>query len=225
MTSGPTVLLVPVLRRPRNVGPLVRSVAENTPEPHRLLFIATAGDWDEIAAIEEAGAEYLTVPPTPRGDYARKINAGYAATSEPFLFLGADDLRFHPGWLSAGLALFADDRIGVVGTQDLAPTERARTGQHATHSLVRRTYVDECGTIDRRGLVLHPGYWHEYVDDELIATARARGAFAFAEHSVVEHLHPSWGKAPTDELYQQQRRRMSHGRALFARRRRLWTSR
>lgn len=225
MTSGSTVLLVPVLRRPRNVGPLVRSVRENTPEPHRLLFLVTAGDSEEIAAIEEAGAEYLATPPAPRGDYARKINAGYAATSEPFLFLGADDLRFHPGWLSAGLALFEDPAIGVVGTQDLAPTERARTGQHATHSLVRRSYVDERGTIDRRGQVLHPGYWHEYVDDEFIATARARGAFAFAFDSVVEHLHPSWGKAPTDELYAQQRRRMSHGRALFARRRRLWTSR
>ena len=225
MTSGGTVLLVPVLRRPRNVAPLVRSVRENTPEPHRILFLATTGDLEEIAAIRDAGADLLEVPPYPRGDYARKINAGYRASSEPFLFLGADDLAFHPGWLPAALELMADPAIGVVGTQDLAPTERARTGQHATHSLVRRSYVDERGTIDRRGEVLHPGYWHEYVDNELVETARHRGAFAFAFGSVVEHLHPSWGKAPTDELYAQQRRRMSHGRALFARRRRLWTSR
>lgn len=225
MTSGGTVILVPVLRRPRNVAPLVRSVHENTPEPHRLLFVATAGDLEEITAIRDAGADLLEVPPYPRGDYARKINAGYRSSSEPFLFLGADDLAFHPGWLSAALSEFERPEIGVVGTQDLAPTERARTGQHATHSLVRRSYVDERGTIDRRGEVLHPGYWHEYVDDEFIATARARGAFVFAHGSVVEHLHPSWGKAPTDELYAQQRRRMSHGRALYARRRRLWTSR
>jgi glycosyltransferase involved in cell wall biosynthesis len=225
MTSGGTVLLVPVLRRPRNVAPLVRSVRENTPEPHRILFLVTTGDLEEIAAIRDAGADLLEVPPYPRGDYARKINAGYRASSEPFLFLGADDLAFHPGWLSAALELMADPAIGVVGTQDLAPTERARTGQHATHSLVRRSYVDERGTIDRRGEVLHPGYWHEYVDDEFIETARHRGAFAFAFGSVVEHLHPSWGKAPTDELYAQQRRRMTHGRAVYARRRRLWKSR
>lgn len=225
MTSGATVLLIPVLNRPGNIAPLVRSVEENTPEPHRLLFLATQGDLEEIDAIRSAGADLLEVPPTPRGDYARKINTGYQSSSEPFLFLGADDLRFHPGWLSAALALMNDPAIGVVGTQDLAPTERARTGQHATHSLVRRSYVDELGTIDRPGEVLHPGYWHEYVDDEFIATARARNAFAFAFDSVVEHLHPSWGKAPTDALYDQQRRRMQHGRTLFARRRRLWTRR
>jgi hypothetical protein len=225
MTSGSTVILVPVLRRPRNVDPLVRSFTESTPEPHRLLFLATQGDHEEIAAIRAAGADLLEVPPRPRGDYAAKINAGYRATSEPFLFLGADDLAPRPGWLSAALALFEDPAIGVVGTQDLAPTDRARAGEHATHSLVRRSYVDELGTIDRRGEVLHPGYWHEYVDDEFIGTAKSRGAFAFAHGSIVEHLHPSWGKAPTDELYAQQRRRMNHGRALYARRRRLWTSR
>lgn len=164
------------------------------------------------------------LPPHRAGDYARKINRGYLMSSEPFLFLGADDLDFRAGWLSAGLAAFEDPAIGVVGTQDLAPTERARSGEHATHFLVRRRYADELGTIDEPGKILHESYPHEYVDDELVGTAKARGAWHFAGDSVVEHLHPSWGKAPTDALYRDQSRRMAIGRRIFERRRRLWTS-
>ena len=219
-----TAILVPVLRRPQNVRPLLASIAEATPEPHRVLFLVTAGDSAEIDEIRSAGADLLEVPPNRRGDYARKINAGYSATSDPFLFLGADDLAFRPGWLSAALALFEDPRIGVVGTQDLG-NERVRNGLHATHSVVRRDYVDRFGTIDERRKVLHEGYWHEFVDDEFVATAQLRGAFAFAHDSIVEHLHPLWGKAPTDALYDAHAVRMRHGRTLFARRRRLWRSR
>lgn len=176
-----------------------------------------------MAELDSVSIELLR--PNRIGDYARKINRGYLVSSEPFLFLGADDLAFRPGWLAAGLAPFADPAIGVVGTQDLAPTERARSGEHATHVLVRRRYVDELGTIDEPGKILHESYPHEYVDDELVGTAKARGAWHFAGDSVVEHLHPSWGKAPTDALYRDQARRMAIGRRIFERRRPLWTSR
>ena len=222
-------ILVPVLRRPHRVRPLLASIVEATPEPHRILFLATAGDAPEIAEIIAAGADHRQVslevlPPNRVGDYARKINHGYRVTSTPFVFLGADDLAFRPGWLTAGLAHFDDPAIGVVGTQDLAPTERARTGQHATHFLVRRSYADQHGTIDEPGKILHEGYPHEYVDDELIGTAKHRAAWAFAFDSITEHLHPSWGKAPTDQLYARQRQRMSAGARTLARRRGLWAS-
>jgi len=221
-TSSSTVVLVPVLRRPGRVELLARSLAEATPEPHRLLFLASTDDAPTLEAIEAIGAGVLTIPPQARGDYPAKINHGYRHSVEPFLFLGADDLRFHPGWLSAALAAMDDPAIGVVGTQDLAPTPRAQSGEHATHFLVRRSYADDRGTIDVPGEILHPGYWHEFVDDELIATARARHAWTFAPTSIDEHLHPSWGKAETDALYSNQPARMRFGRTLFARRRRLW---
>jgi hypothetical protein len=106
-----------------------------------------------------------------------------------------------------------DPRIGVVGTQDLC-NGRTLRGEHATHFLVRRSYMLERGTVDERGKIFHEGYPHEYVDDELVGTARARGAWAFAEASIVEHLHPSVGKAPLDPLYEQQRARMRRGQRL-----------
>ena len=84
-----------------------------------------------------------------------------------------------------------------------------------------REYVDR-GTIDEPGKLLHEGYPHEYVDDEFVQTAKKRGAWAFAEASIVEHLHPSWGKAPRDKLYDAQRQRMNAGRVVLNRRRHLW---
>lgn len=214
-------ILVPVLRRPHRAQPLVDSIAAATPEPHTVLFICSPGDRTEIAAARATTADVIVTPVAwARGDYPRKINFGYEQTDTPLLFLAADDLHFHPGWLPAATARLTDG-IGVVGTNDLANLRTMR-GEHSTHSLVTRDYIDRYGTIDQPGAVLHEGYWHEFVDDEFCATAKARHAYAHASDSVVEHLHPMVGKAPLDNLYRQQGRRMRVGRALYQRRCQLW---
>lgn len=221
------VVIVPVLARPHRVAPFLASLAAASPGVS-VVFIGTAGDTpmlNEIIALAGSTALSVSLEVLARnrvGDYARKVNFAYGRTTAPFMFLGADDLHFHDGWLRAALAEMADPAIGVVGTQDLAPTDRARAGEHATHCLIRRAYVDANGTIDEHGKVLHEGYPHEYVDDELVGTAKARHAWAFAHGSVVEHLHPSWGKAPVDALYRDQQRRMNAGRSLYRRRSALW---
>lgn len=218
-----TVIVIPVLGRPHRVDPLLTSTTAATPEPHRVLFVGTEGDDDEIEALEKAKADYVLMPPTKVGDYAKKINYAYQITDEPFLFLGADDLLFHPGWLSAALEPMSYGRIGVVGTQDLG-SPRVLAGEHSTHFLVRRTYIDQFGTIDEPGKILHEGYAHEFVDDEFIATARKRGAYAFANDSVVEHLHPDWGKAALDPLYRARRARWDQGIKVLRKREKLWKS-
>jgi hypothetical protein len=214
-----TVVLVPMLGRPHRVEPLLESLAATSDA--RPLFIVSPNDRKVHAAIDAAGAERITVPGPHPGDYARKINAGYAHTTDDLLFLGADDLLFHPGWLTAAEKHLADG-IGVVGTNDLG-SPRVIAGEHATHSLVTRDYCDRRGTIDTPGRVLHEEYPHEFVDDEFVQTAKHRGAWAFAADSHVEHLHPNWGKAPMDPMYAQQRRRMVAGRRIYRRREPLWT--
>lgn len=221
MTLGATLIVVPVLRRPHRVAPLVASVRDNTPEAHRLLFVASPTDRAEIEAINAAGAEVLVMSADHRrGDYAKKINAAAAASTEPYVFTGADDLRFRAGWLTAALDKMADG-AGVVGTNDLG-SPRVIAGEHSTHSLVARWYID-LGTIDEPGKIFHEGYWHEFVDDELVETAKRRGAYAHADDSHVEHLHPAWGKAQRDALHAQFAQRMAFGRRVYNRRRHLWT--
>lgn len=208
-----------MLGRAHTVAPLLESLRATCDA--RVLFCLTPGDRDVLRAVNAHGADFITVTYRPAGDYARKVNAGYQATDEPLLFLGACDLKFHPGWLAAARLLLAPG-IGVVGTNDLG-SPRVMAGEHSTHSLVTRSYVDKYGTIDEPGKILHEGYIHEYVDDELVGTAKHRGAYAHAGASVVEHLHPNWGKAQLDALYLQQQRRMRVSASLYRTRRRLWT--
>lgn len=214
------VIAVPVLRRPHRVTPLLESIEAATPESYRVLFVCTTGDEAEIAAVEATGSDLIEIP-WRRGDYARKINAAYRNSTEPYLFLAADDLHFHPGWLAEAMGMFRPG-VGVVGTNDLGNL-RVQRGVHSTHSLVTREYVDAFGTIDEPGKVLHEGYWHEYVDDEFVETSWKRKAWAFAKHSIVEHLHPAWGKGEMDDLYREQPARMKQGQRLFLKRRPLWT--
>lgn len=209
------VVLVPVLGRPHRVQPFLESLTAATPERHRVLFIADPHDGETIAAVQAAGAGLLI----HGGTYAQKINAGIRCTSEPLLFLGADDLHFHPGWLAAAEAHLSAT-VGVVGVNDLG-TRRVREGRHATHFLVTRTYAER-GSIDDRGNLMHEGYGHQFVDDELVETARARGAIAFATDSIVEHLHPGRGKAPDDATYAKGRETAREDRALFHARQPLW---
>lgn len=221
MSGADVVVVVPVLGRPHRVAPLVASLeAATEPGSYRLLFVCTDSDVDEIAAVDAAGIERITIPANAHGDYARKVHAAIRASSEPHIFTGADDLDFHPGWLPAALARMSD-QVGVVGTNDLH-NPRVLEGRHATHFLVARWYVERFGTIDDSGLLFHEGYWHECVDDELVGTAKHHGAWAFAEDSIVEHLHPNWGLAPTDRIYDEQARRIRFGRRLYWRREQLW---
>lgn len=213
------VILVPMLGRAHRVAPLLDSI--ETTCKARVLFLVSPNDDELHDAVTAAGCEYLEVRRLPQGDYARKINTGYRATTEPLLFLAADDLLFHPGWYEAAVAKLTDG-IGVVGTNDLG-SPRVMAGEHATHSLVTRDYADQFGTIDGPGEILHQGYPHEWCDDELVGTAKRRGAWAMALDSHVEHLHPNWHPdVPMDALYAAQHKRMRAGAGLYQVRRRRW---
>lgn len=213
------VIIVPMLGRAHRVDPLLESIRATCTA--RVLFAVTPGDEAVIDAIDAAGEQRITVPRRPVGDYARKINAGYRASTEQLIFCGADDLLFHPGWFEAATAELKPG-VGVVGTNDLG-SPRVLRGEHSTHSLVTRDYADHHGTIDAPGAVMHEGYIHEYVDDELVGTARKRGAWAFASDARVQHLHPNWNPdIVIDELYALQPRRMRLGRSYYQRRKRLW---
>ena len=225
------VVLIPIHSRPQNIPPLLDSLADNTPVGlSRVVLIDVERDgyrerWAEPRRVSTWGSldvHLMTIPDLGRrAEYARKINAGYRATTEPFIFTGADDLRFHPGWWEAARQWFEKPHIGVVGTNDLG-NPMVKRGKASTHSVVRREYADLMGTIDGPGAIYVEAYPHEFVDDEMIGTARSRHAFVSARDSHVEHLHPSWGKAPTDELYDAAPERLAAGRKIFRARESLW---
>lgn len=212
------VVLVPVLDRPARVAPLLASFAAATADADaRIFFIAQASDAAEIAAVQAAGHTPLIVPDAD-GSWARKINAGFAHTDEPWMLLGADDLKFHAGWIDTIRTRLAS-HPGVIGTNDLGHAGTI-AGTHSTHPLVRRSYARALGTIDAPNQVVHPGYHHNFPDTELVATAQHRGLYLHAADCIVEHLHPNWRKGTMDNTYRLGQSRFAQDHALFLQRRR-----
>jgi hypothetical protein len=208
-----TAVIVPVLGRPQNAAPFMESLKSSGADVATVYAVYTIGDDETARAWLDAGAEIVNgavedmIEGRPLGNqdtwahtFAEKVNLGYRETTEPWLFLVGDDVRFHPGWLDHAQAA-AGDRFHVVGTNDLG-NPRVLAGEHATHLLIRRKYADGWGVSwDGPGVVAHEGYRHWYVDDEIVTAAKARGVWAPCLDAVVEHLHPFFGKAATDEVY------------------------
>lgn len=211
-------VLVPMLGRPHAVEPLAESLAASTDDA-RILWLVTDNDRDVIAATR--GMDVLKFAPRERGDYAHKINVGYRETTEPYLFLGACDLRFHPGWLAVCM-LKVKAGYQVVGTNDMG-NKGTKTGRTSTHTLVARSYVDRYGTIDEKRKILHEGYVHEWCDTEFVQTAKFRQAYGHARGAKVEHLHWLWGKRDRDSVDANFEQRMLEGEKLYHARRHLWT--
>jgi glycosyltransferase involved in cell wall biosynthesis len=217
-------VLVPVLGRPHTIAPVLESICATTPSAH-VVFVGTTGDDEALAAVRDAAAgashvDLIVMRPNRVGDYAKKINHAAATVDDDMFFLAASDLRFHDGWFEA-IERQLTPGVGVIGTNDLG-NRRVTDGYHSTHSAVTRWYMEEFGTIDEPGKILHEGYVHEFVDDELVGTAKYRAMYVWAGDSLVEHLHPLWGKAKQDEMYRRSNFRMRASRSLYNQRRKLW---
>lgn len=218
------VVVVPVLGRPGHAQPLADSLAAATTVSHRLVFVCSPGDDAEIEACLATGADVLVTDWEPgRADFARKVAYAKEQTREPYLFQAADDVFFHPLWdVEALAAITADGGYGVCGTNDHA-NPLVQRGQHSTHSLIERGYIDECGaSADGPGTVFSQAYWHQWCDNELVALAVQRGCFTFAERAVVSHVHPIWRTAPDDDTYRRGALHAAEDAQIFQERRRLW---
>jgi hypothetical protein len=157
------------------------------------------------------------------GDFAKKMNRGFAETREPFIFCGATDLTFMPGWDHAALAVAEQTGAGVIGTQDGANPNVIK-GKHSTHPLVRRSYAEGRGcTVDGTGEIYCEFYDHQAVDAELCETAMQRGLWAFAQESRVLHHHPMYDRSvKRDPTYDKALAKGKEDIRLFMSRRHLW---
>lgn len=207
-------VIVPVLRRPQHAEPFMRSLRASTGLA-KVYALADADDRDTVAAWEATDAEVII---GPAHTFAEKVNVGYDMTEEPWLFVVGDDVAFRPGWLDHAQQVARKTGAQVIGTNDLG-NPRVMSGEHGTHLLISRSYVDDVGASwDGPGTVCHEGYHHWYVDDELVTAAKQRGVWASALGSVVEHFHPIWQKAANDEVYELGQRNAKVDAALFAKR-------
>lgn len=211
---GSVAILIPVLNRPHRVGPVIDAFQATTPDCD-IYFIADSNDRLEIEAIERDGRAHLL---RFDGNYAQKINFGIERTDHPLIFLGADDLEPQPEWLDIAERYIRLGN-GVVGVNDLFKRRR----DHTTHFLMTRDYAQR-PTFDGEPGPCCTQYAHWYVDDELIATAKARDEYVYAPASRVRHLHYLNKLAPDDATYQKGRELRITDRRRYGSRRSLWNA-
>lgn len=202
-TPGPATdridVIVPVLHRPQNIKPFMDTLTASTglATAH---FICEEDDDEEIAEVLACGGEVISSPLAHT--FAEKVNLAYAVTDAPWLLLIGDDVRFRPGWLDHAMDVHRRYGAQVIGTNDLC-NPRVFRGEHATHPIIARSYIDEVGASwDGPGVVCHEGYRHWYCDDEWTTVAKSRGTFQVALGSQIEHVHPLNGVTPMDAIYE-----------------------
>jgi hypothetical protein len=204
-------VIVPVLHRPQNVRPFMESLLASTglATPWFVCEPDDEGEKDAVEEFADAGARIIATPCAHT--FAEKVNFAYRLTSDtahlrtdtpaPWILLVGDDVRFRPGWLDHAQDVGRRYGANVVGTNDLC-NPRVIRGEHATHPMIRRSYVaDKGASWDGPHYVCHEGYRHWYVDDEIVVAAKQRGTFQPALGAEVEHLHPMNGGAEDDEVY------------------------
>lgn len=174
----------------RDLEPVLKNIGETTDNPHKVTVI-TEGD-------------------SP----AKAVNIGFRKTKAPYFIFWNDDFKAHPHWDTKALEKMTDG-ISVVAINDGDPRQ---TTQWGTITLVRRSYVDDYGGTENKGEVLHEGYKHNFVDTEFWQRAAARRVVEIAKDSLVEHLHPAFGKGDPDSGYQKSGDTMAQDAELFARR-------
>lgn len=215
----PVAVLIPTFRRAHRVADITANVLDST-EHANVYFVCERDDKETISQVVRTFGANLIVNRCHR-NYAGAINTGVLETDEPYVFAGADDLRFYEGWFETAVKLMRDG-VEVVGSNDLG-NPHVLAGIHATHYLVSRDYAMR-GVADGQGIMLHEGYNHNWVDTEFVQTAKARGVFMPCLESVVEHLHYAWHKAEMDDTYRKGMAKESVDANLYREREHLWTT-
>lgn len=214
-------ILVPCLARAHQIQPLLDNIAEVTTITHRVILICSPNDPATVTALNTSATTLITNWKPDRADYAKKIALGFTETTEPWIFQAATDLVFHPNWDTNAMDVANRHGKGVIGTNDLG-NPLVMKGRHSTHSFISRDYIERYGgTADNSGIVFSEQYDHQWCDTEFIETAKRRRQFISAQHSIVEHLHPHWGKAEYDKTYKKATRATQEDQKLFMERRRL----
>jgi glycosyltransferase involved in cell wall biosynthesis len=191
-------VIVPTYRRADMLEALVANIHEATESEHRIYLVMELADKPTLWASKTLDA--ISVIGT-FGSCSRAVNAGYRASTEPFVAVTNDDCIFHPGWDTAALRYFSE-QTHIVGCND-------GMGDCKCWPMVRRSFIEEhSGVFDKPNTIFHT-YKSQGPDTELAFYAMLRGVWANAYDAVVEHRRIITDKARdtiTEDLAEYNRR-------------------
>jgi glycosyltransferase involved in cell wall biosynthesis len=212
-------VIVPTRGRAGLLPDLIANIKATTPPVYELMFVVDRDDRETLRVLSNQYGYEIKLLVTDGGTLPQKSNIALDVTKTPLVFIANDDVKFYEGWFAAARAKLSAG-VGVVGTNDLHNPDVVE-GNMATQFLITREYIER-GGIDG-GPLFYEGYHHNFIDTELCAVARARGAYEHAHDSIVEHIHPDWELRERDET--DRAGGMMNGEAdlaLFEQRQALW---
>ena len=180
-------VIVPTINRAEMLEPLVENIHAATESEHLIYLVVEDDDTESIEASRSLDAVLV---PGSFGSCSTAINAGYRASTEPFVAIVNDDCIFHPGWDTAALKYFSDT-VHIVGMND-------GYGDTKCFPMVRRAYIEQhSGVFDKPNTIFHT-YKSQGPDTEFAFYAMLRGVWANAPDAVVEHVNWRTGRADPD---------------------------
>ena len=126
-------ILIPTMRA-HLIPTLIKNITATTPSAHTVYWACTRKSECERALRGQ------TVLLDEGGFWPQRINALFTLSTEPYVFLGADDVVFHPEWLELAFACMdAADRLpsGAPYISSDSPSIRAKVSSAA----IRRAKV------------------------------------------------------------------------------------
>lgn len=217
MTLG---VYIPTYGRPNKLQQVADNLKEATQGEWNLYWCCEENDPESINSALKTGAKVIINKRKPT--YSDALQEIYEQTDEEIFLWGNDDFHFLKNWNEQPLEIMKNNKgIGVLGLHDGNPYTK-----YWSISLVRRKYIEEqSGVIDIPNRVLYP-YNHNYVDDELTATAIKREVWQKCMAPCIQHQHHSFkwlGDFPHDATYAKNDKKIAEDNETYHSRVHLWT--
>lgn len=209
---------IPTLGRANKLQAVSDNLKDNTFNEYKLYWCVEESDKESIKAAKDTGHAVIINTGSPT--YSDALQCVYEQTDEEIFLWGNDDFYFLKDWDKIPLEMMKNKSIGVLGLHDGNPNTR-----YWSISLIRRKYIEEkSGVVDMPNRVLYP-YNHNYVDDELTATAISRGAWQKCMAPCIHHQHHSFkwlGDFPHDATYAKNDKKIAEDNETYHNRIHLW---
>lgn len=171
---------------------MIESALQTSSTPESIEFIVYA-DSDDVSMKNFAQLNTRIIFGS-KMSISRMTNTCYQNSKGNILMYAADDIIFKTDlWDTMVLETTKtiDSNYFLIHGDDLGQT----SNKIATHGFVSREFAD------RLGYLLPPYFYADFCDTWLTSVAKYSKSRVELKDLIIEHLHPSWGKAHMDETY------------------------
>lgn len=195
-------ICLPSKGREARLNQMIQSAVKLASKPELLEFCIYLDQNDEFDPIELLPAHFKIIR-GPRLPTSTMTNLAYALSSGEILMYAADDILFRTlNWddLIRRHFIVFEDGICLVYGNDCSPN----ASRLATHGFVTRTWTDAVNFL------LPTRFESEFCDKWLSDVSKKLHRKLYLPDLIIEHFHPSWGKAEIDQTYEFRAARYNH---------------